>query len=172
MEFQQLIKERYSVRRYEHRSVEQEKIDLILNAAKYAPTAKNFQPQHIYILQSQETLEKIHTLSPCIYGAPLVLIVCADEQTAWKNPSNHDHSSIEVDAAIVCDEMMLAAWELGIGSCWVGRFDPDAVAQAFDLPASVRPVAILLLGYPSERSKPLTGYHDVYRPMSEMITYL
>ncbi len=167
-----IIKDRYSVRKYDTRQIEQEKIDEILLAAKHAPTGKNFQPQKIYVLKSAEALEKINGVCPCIFGAPLVMLVCYDEPKAWRSPFVEGYNCGEMDASIVADEMMLTAWSLGIGSCWVKYFDPAEVSKAFDLPENIKPAMILPLGYPAEDSKPLEKMHNSFHPMEEIVEYL
>lgn len=172
MEILNIIKERYSVRSYDKRPVEQEKLDLILQAAKHAPTGKNFQPQKIYILESKEALKKMDSVCPCVFGAPLAMLVCYDEPRAWRSPFVEGYNCGEMDATIVCDEMMLTAWSLGIGSCWVKYFDPKKVIEVFGLPENIKPACLLTLGYPAENSKPLEKMHNSFRPMEEIVEYL
>ena len=167
MDFMELASQRYSVRDYSSRSVEQEKIDLILKAAQLAPTAVNFQPQMIYVLKSDAAMEKINRLCRCIYGAPMVFLVCCDERRAWKSPTERNYSSGEMDCSIVCTHMMLEAWEQGLGSVWVRLFDVKEVAKAFGLPSYIKPVCLLPVGYAAPDSKPYAPWHDVYRPIEE-----
>ena len=154
MSFLELAEARYSVRQYAKTPVEQEKIDCILEAAKLAPTAKNLQPQFIYVLKSTEAIAKVNEVSSCAYNAPVVFIVCYDKDTAWKNPLNGDRSSGEMDASIVGTHMMLEAASQGLGTCWVGWFDPAAVSKAFDIPDNLYPAFMLDCGYPADGSKP------------------
>lgn len=116
MNFMELAADRYSVRSFSDKPVEQEKIDLILKAAQLAPTAVNFQPQMIYVLKSEAALGKINRLCRCIYGAPLVFLICSDERKTWKSQTEPGYSAGEMDCSIVCTHMMLEAWELGVGS--------------------------------------------------------
>ena len=109
--FLQLAKDRFSVRYYEKTPVEQEKIDAILEAARVAPTAKNLQPFHIYILQSKEAIAKINELSRCAYEAPVVFIVCYDKSKAWVSPFDPGDNSGIMDTSIVGTHMMLEAFE-------------------------------------------------------------
>lgn len=147
MTFIELAKARYSVRSFKDTPVEEEKLAAILEAGRIAPTARNNQPQRIYVVKSNEMLAKMNEVSPCIYNAPLVLAVCYDEEAQARNFG-------EMDASIVCTHMMLEAWELGVGSCWVGRFDADKCAAALGLPPTERPVALLPLGYAAEGAQP------------------
>lgn len=138
MNFMELAADRYSVRSFSDKPVEQEKIDLILKAAQLAPTAVNFQPQMIYVLKSEAALGKINRLCRCIYGAPLVFLICSDERKTWKSQTEPGYSAGEMDCSIVCTHMMLEAWELGVGSVWVRLFDVNKVAKAFDLPPYIK----------------------------------
>lgn len=172
MSFLELANERYSVRSYADRPVEQEKINLILKAAQLAPTAVNYQPQKIYVLKSDEAMAKINRLCRCVYGAPLVFLICSDERLTWKSHTERGYSSGEMDCSIVCTHMMLEAWELGLGSVWVRLFDVQEVAKAFDLPSYIKPICLLPVGYASEDSVPYAPWHDVYRPIEEFTEVL
>ena len=169
MNFIELAKERFSVREFSSRPVEDEKLEKILEAAKVAPTAVNFQPQKLYVIKSPGAIEKLAGLRN-IFGAPLAVIVCYDDNISWKNGKDNGHDSGEVDASIVTTHMMLQAWELGIGSCWIGSFNPKEVSAAFDIPACEHPVAILPLGYPAEGCRP-SDRHAAYRDDEEMVRY-
>ena len=172
MDFMGLAADRYSVRSFSDRPVEQEKIDKILKAAQLAPTAVNFQPQMIYILKSEEAMAKINHLCRCIYGAPMVFLICSDESKTWKSQTERGYSSGEMDCSIVCTHMMLEAWEQGIGSVWVRLFDVKAVAKAFGLPSNIKPVCLLPVGYATEDSVPYAPWHDVYRPIEDFVEEL
>ena len=167
MSFIDLAEERYSVRSFSDKPIEQNKIDLILKAAQLAPTAVNFQPQQIYILKSDKAMAKINRLCRCIYGAPVVFLICSDERRTWKSQTEPGYSTGEMDCSIVCTHMMLEAWEQGIGSVWVRLFDVDAVAKAFDLPPYIKPRCLLPVGYAAEDSAPYAPWHDVYRDISD-----
>ena len=133
MNFLELTKERYSVRKYADKPVEQDKLEKILAAGATAPTAKNLQPQRIYVLESPEALEKIRGITRCAFNAPVVLMVCGDKEEAWVNPFN-GRSSAEMDCSIVTTQMMLQAQELGLGTCWVCWFDTALTKQTFNIP--------------------------------------
>ena len=85
MSFLDLMKERYSVRKFSDKKVEDEKLELILEAGRVAPTAKNYQPQRMLVLRSEENIAKLNKLSPCVYGATTAIMVCGDERVAWQN---------------------------------------------------------------------------------------
>lgn len=170
MDFGRLAAERYSVREFTPAPVEEEKLRKILEAARVAPTAVNFQPQKLYVVKSPEALARLTAIRP-VFGAPLAVIVCYDDTRSWKNSRDAGHDSGEVDAAIVTTHMMLQAWELGIGSCWIGAFQPSAVAEAFGIPANEHPVAILPLGYPADGCRP-SDKHTSFRDAEDYIKIL
>lgn len=165
--FLRFARERYSVRDFSDKPVEQYKIDSILTAAQLAPTAVNFQPQKIYVLKSNEALFKINRLCRCIYGAPLVFLVCSDESRTWKSQTEPGYSSGEMDCSIVCTHMMQEAWEQGLGSVWVRLFDVKAVAKSFDLPRNIKPICLLPVGYASGHCEPYAPWHDVFRDIED-----
>ena len=167
--FLRFARERHSVRQYSSKPVEDEKLAAILTAGQIAPTAVNFQPQKVYVLQSQAALQKIRRITKSTYNAPTVLLVCADTSRSWHSSFDNTYDSGESDAAIVCTHMMLEAWEQGIGSVWVLLFDPQLVSEAFDLPKNIRPVCLLPLGYPAENAQPYRPWHDVFRPLSDTV---
>ena len=171
MEFLELAKSRYSVRSFSNKQIENEKLNKILEAAKISPTAANKQPQKIYVLQSQQALQQINTVCKCIFGAPTVLLIVADEMETWKNPFSTNYNTGDIDCSIVCTHLMLQAWELGIGSCWVGYFDLAQVNKAMKLPDNEKIVAILQIGYPSDNAKP-SPMHYARKDVDQIVKYL
>ena len=170
MNFLELTKERYSVRKYADKPVEQDKLEKILAAGATAPTAKNLQPQRIYVLESPEALEKIRGITRCAFNAPVVLMVCGDKEEAWVNPFN-GRSSAEMDCSIVTTQMMLQAQELGLGTCWVCWFDTELTKKTFNIPENQEVFALLPLGYPAEVSKP-SAMHDSRKALEETVVTL
>ena len=169
--FLELAKERYSVRKFKDTPVEEEKIKMILEAGRVAPTARNNQPQKIYVARSREALDKLNEISPCIYGAPLVFIVCYDLSRAARGNIRENYQFGETDAAIVCTHMMLEAKDLGVGTCWVGMFNGEDVKKAFDLPEGIEPSALLPTGYPDEEFRP-SDKHTAKREENDTISYI
>lgn len=145
MNFLQLAKERYSVRKYLAKNVEESKLNHILEAGRVAPTALNKQPQHFLVIGSQEGLAKLNKAGNT-HGAPLAIVICGLKDQAWVRPQD-GHNMAEIDASIATTQMMLAAWEQGLGSCWITWFDPAIVREEFNLPDNAVPVNILALGY-------------------------
>ncbi|NLL40058.1 MAG: nitroreductase [Clostridiales bacterium] len=169
MSFLKLAEDRYSVRSFSSKPVEKDKLELILKAGQLSPTACNFQPQRILVIESSEALEKLKKCTPCHFNAPTALLVCYDKSKSWKRPHDGDDSGA-VDASIVCTHMILEAAELGLGTTWVGFFDPALVRSEFSLPDDIIPVAILPLGYASEDSKP-AEIHYQRLPIEETVSY-
>lgn len=170
MSLSTLCHERFSARKYIDKKVEEEKIAAILEAGRVAPTAKNNQPQRIYLLKSDEALQKIREITPCTFGAPMVLLVCADESRAWTSPFGENYNSAEMDATISCTHMMLQAKDLGLDSCWVLFFDKNKVRQAFALPEEIKPVCLLDIGY-TENCAPSPS-HANRKPIDQLVTVL
>ena len=154
MSFMELSKARYSVRAFQNTPIEEEKLHLILEAGRIAPTACNNQPQKIYVAKSEEAKAKLASVCRFTFGAPVILVVCYDRTRDWKNKLMPGYESGETDAAIVCTHMMLQAAELGIGSCWVGYFNAQEVADALGLPEHVTVSALLPIGYAAEDALP------------------
>lgn len=153
MDFLQLVKDRYSVRKFSDRKVEREKLDLILEAGRVAPTAVDYQPQRILVIESEENLAKLKSCTIYHFHAPMALLVCYDTTASWKR--SYDQADMGmVDASIVTTQMMLQAAELGLGTTWVGHFDPEAIRAAYDIPDFLIPAALLPLGYPREDCHP------------------
>ena len=168
MTFQELAKNRYSVRSFKDTPIEEEKLNLILEAGRVALTACNNQPQKIYVAKSAEARQKLASVCRCTFDAPVILVVCYDRTRDWKNKLMPGLESGETDAAIVCTHMMLQAADLGIGSCWVGYFNPRVVAQVLNLPEHITVSALLPMGYPAENAEPLP-LHSKYRDFADTI---
>jgi len=168
--FLELAENRYSVRSYEDRQIEPEMVQRMLRAAQVSPTAHNNQPQRIYVLQSEEAIAKIRSLSHYTFNAPTVFMVCADLDAAWHGRDSHN--SGQVDAAIAATHMMMTACDEGLGTCWVRGFDKDEIARAFGLPEHYEVVCLLLAGYPSEKAAPLKGWHDKRKSLEEFTQIL
>ncbi len=170
MEFNEVIKQRYSCKKYSDRQVEKEKIDAILAAGRLAPTAKNLQEQCLYVLQSEEALAKVDAITPCRYGAPTVLAVGYDKNNVYTYPDGVRTSGVE-DATIVATHMILAAANEGVDSCWLNRFDPTELAKALGLPENVELVMLMDLGYAAPEAGPLPN-HDLRKDVSEYTCFM
>jgi len=170
MEFKEVVKNRYSCKKYSARKLEAAKLEAILEAGRLAPTAKNLQEQHVYVVQSEEMLAKIDAVTPCRYGAPTVLVVAFDKNNVFTYPGGKRDSGVE-DATIVATHMILAAADEGVDSCWINFFDPDKMAEAIGLPENEEILMLLDLGYAAEGAGPLPN-HSSRKPLAETISYL
>lgn len=169
MDFKELTEERYSVRNFSSEKVKKEDLNFLLNVAKVSPTAVNNQPQRILVLESVEALTKLKECTPCHFNAPLALIVFSNKNEAWvRSFDNFNHNII--DGSIVATHIMLGATERGLGTTWVGHFDPKIVKEKFNVPDELEPVCILPLGYPSEDAKP-SERHFQRKDISEVVFY-
>ena len=170
MEFKEVIRARYSCKKYGDRKVAPEKIQAILEAGRMAPTAKNLQEQHVYVIQSAEGLAKIDEVTPCRYGAQTVLVVAFDKTNVFTYPGGKRDSRIE-DASIVATHMILAAADEGVDSCWLNNFDPDKLASSLGLPENEEILMAMDLGYAAEGTGPLPN-HSSRKPLTETVSYL
>ncbi len=153
MDFLDLAKERYSVRKFSTKSIEKEKLDLVLKAGQFAPTACNFQPQRILVINSETALSKLEECTPYRFGAPAALLVCYDK-TVCRHRKFDDKASGDIDASIVTTHMMMEAADIGLGTTWVMKFDPEKIAKTYNLPDNIIPVALLVIGYPADDAVP------------------
>jgi len=170
MKFYQLTQERYSLRKFADRPVEESALQQILEAGRTAPSAKNLQPQRIVVIQSQEALEKIRKFTRNVFNAPVVLLVCGVLEEGWVNPFN-GRNSTEMDASIVATQMMLQATELGLGTTWACWFDTEALKPLLNLPQGWEPFLLLPLGYPATEAKP-SASHAQRKELSETVIRL
>lgn len=168
MNFSELSKARYSVRRFKSDAVEQEKIDKILEAGRVAPTACNNQPQKIIAVRSREGMELFRRCTECHFGAPAAFIISYDKRLCWYREDGRN--SGDIDAAIVTTHMMLEAADIGLGSTWVMLFDEKKIKELFGLDENIVPVAVLPIGYPADGVKP-AHLHFSKKDESETVSY-
>lgn len=170
MEFYEVIKNRYSCKKFDGRAVEKEQLNAILEAGRLAPTAKNLQEQRIYVAQTEETLAKIDKITPCRYGASTVLIIAFDRDNVFTYPGGQRNSGAE-DASIVATHMMLAAAASGVDNCWINFFDPAAAAKELDLPENEEVLMLLDLGYAAADAKPLENHYS-RKDLADTVKYV
>ncbi len=171
MNFIELSKKRITVRKYSDIVVEKEKLDLMLEAGNTAPTAKNLQPQRIYVLQSKEALDKLDTLTPCRYGAGTVLLFTYNADEEWKNPKQDGIYSGVEDVSIVATHVMLQAAELGVDTTWINFFGNAELEKAFELPENEHSVLLMPVGYRAEGTEPFPT-HVQKKSLDEIVKYL
>lgn len=168
MEFNDVIKKRTATRKFSNKKISQEDIEKILKAGNLAPTAKNLQPQFIYVVISEEGLKKIEEITPCIYNAQCCLLVCSDKEKAFHK---EDYSTFEMDATIVATHMILEAANLNIDSTWIEAFDKNETKNVFDLDDNIEPVCIINLGYRTDDC-PENPMHNQRKNINEMVKYI
>lgn len=167
MEFEKVIRERQSTRKFSDKKIEQEKIDKILAAGRIAPTAKNLQPIKIYVVTTEEGIKKIDKATKCRYGAPTVLLICGDKDNSYIK----DGSPIyQMDASIVTTHMMLEATNIGVDNIWIELFDGNVLREEFNIPDNLIPVSLLPLGY-KEINCPESPNHNKRKNIQEIVEY-
>ena len=170
MEFETLVKERYSCKNYSEKKVEADKLEKALDLVRLAPTAKNLQEQHIYIIQSADLLKKIDEITPCRYGASTVICVAFNMRNVYIYPGEKRDSGIE-DASIVATHLMLACKNEGLETCWINCFDPEKAKKLLNLPDNEEILMLLDVGYPGVNGKPLPN-HSLRKDIKDTVTFL
>lgn len=167
MEFEKVIRERTAVRKFKNEQINENELNNILGACRLAPTAKNIQPQKIFVVQSETGIEKIDKITPCRYNAPTVLVVCSNKDLAFKKGN---YSTYEMDASIVATHMMLEAANVGLGSIWIEMFDKDLLKQEFNLDSNIEPICLIPIGYTADdySGNPM---HNIRKEISETVEY-
>ena len=152
MNFLELATQRSSVRDYQPRAVEREKLLLVLEAARIAPSAANFQPWQFNIITDEEILKLIYPLYPreWLTKAPVIIIAMGDHSIGWHRGKD-DKDFTEIDVAISIDHITLAATELGLGTCWICNFGVEKCREVFNIPENLEPIALISIGYPVEK---------------------
>ena len=153
MDFFELLKKRYSVRAYQSKPVEDDKLKKVLEAACLAPTAANRQPFRFIVIHTKDRESELARIynREWFYQAPLVICACAFPSEAWSRMDGKNYS--DVDTTIAMDHFILAAANMGLGTCWIAAFDPVAAREILALPDDVEPVAFTPLGYPADEAK-------------------
>ncbi|MGE5630144.1 MAG: nitroreductase family protein [Caulobacteraceae bacterium] len=169
MSFLEIAKKRYSVRGYQDKKVEEEKLQRILEAGRIAPTGANRQPQRIIVVREKEGFEKLKKAAN-VYNAPLALIVCGNHDEVWRR-SYDGKSILDIDAAIVTDHMMLQATEEGLGTVWICYFNPEVIKKEFNLPKNIEPINILAVGYAAGAAASLDRHGKERKPLDSTVFY-
>jgi nitroreductase len=159
------IRSRRSIRSYQTKPVEEEKLAKILEAARLAPSAVNLQPVSYVVVKdiaAKQLLSQAYSRS-WFAQAPLIIVACATPEMAWKRSDGEEFWKI--DAAISLQTLVLAATAEGLGTCWIGAFDEAKAKEALNIPKNVRAVAMTPLGYPAETKPPVTER----KPISDIV---
>ena len=168
MDFFEVIRTRRSVRAYKPDPVPQDKLERILEAARLAPTAANRQPFTFLVIRDGATRAALKAAygQPWFYEAPVIICACAEPAKAWRRNDGRNYA--DVDTAIAMDHLILAAAAEGLGTCWIGAFNPAALKKVLNLPNGLEPVAITPVGFPADAEpKPKTR-----KAISDLVRYV
>lgn len=152
-----IILSRRSIRRYEQQPIPKETMKLILETGRMAPSAANRQPWHFIVVTNQELKEKLSKwrFSRFLKNSAAVIVGCG-EASRWAT----------IDVSIALENMVIAAWSLGVGSCWIGGFNEKEVKELLGIPDNIRIIALLSLGYPAEQPTPRRK-----KPLEQIVHY-
>ena len=170
MNFLELAKNRFSLRKYKSKPVSEEDLLYVLEAGRIAPSAVNYQPWQFLVVQEKENLKKVYSLyhREWFQEAPVVIIILADHSQSWKRSEGKDHA--DIDVAIAADHMTLAATDRGLGTCWVCNFDKQKTIDILNLPDHLEPVVFLPLGHPDQETD-INRHKDKRKPLEKIVSW-
>ena len=168
MEFFDVVKNRYSCKKFDGRQVDAAQLKAILEAGRLAPTAKNLQEQKIYVVQSAQGLAKIDAVTPCRYGAPTVIIGAYDTSVSAKGLGYETGDFGDIDTSIVLTNIANAAAAENLGSCWVGAYDSAIIRKNFNIPNNYVLVDLMMVGHSAEDAEP-SPRHDQTEPLDTLV---
>jgi nitroreductase len=166
MEYEELIRSRYSVRAYKPDPVEDDKLAQVLEAARLAPTAANRQPFQLIVIHTkgrEEELRRIYQRE-WFSQAPIVICACGVPRYSWVRFDQRRY--LDVDVAIIMDHLILAAANIGLGTCWIAAFNAQAAREILHLPDEVEPLIFTPIGYPADQREPKER-----KPLAELVRY-
>ena len=168
--FMRILESRYSCHAFSKYPVSDTKLNMILEAGRLAPSAKNLQPTRIFVVKSEEALSRLRKIHPC-YNAPVVLIVCCRNEEAWVRESDGINAA-KTDAAIVLTHLMLTATDAGLANMWIWDFDPGKIREALPETQQHGVYALLAIGHPAKGGGQPTELHAVRKPLEELVINL
>jgi nitroreductase len=151
MEFSDVIKTRTSIRDYSDKEVEDEKIKYVLECARWAPSWVNKQCWRFIVVRDKETiiaLSKTSIINRWLKHVPVIIVACGDPESSG---TNNDIEYYTVDVAIATENLILAATDVGLGTCWIASFDEKKVKEILGIPNRIKVVTLTPLGYPAEK---------------------
>ena len=170
MDFSTLAKTRFSCRKYLPEMPSDQLISDVLEIARVAPSAANFQPWKFIVLNEKSILDKVKSTygRPWLSSAPMIIVACGNHQSSWKRDDGKDHC--DIDLAIAIDHITLAATSLGLATCWICKFDAKMAAGILELPPNWEAVALIPIGFPD--GDPDTERHEKLRkPLDEIVSW-
>ena len=168
--FMRILESRYSCHAFNRLAVSEAKLDMILQAGRLAPSAKNFQPTRIWVIKSEEALARLNTVCDC-YGAPVVLVVGCRNEEAWVRPYDGINAG-KTDAAIVLTHMMLTATDMDLANMWIWDFNPSKMRETFPEMREHGIYGLLAIGHPAADGGKPTERHAQRKSLEEMVTTL
>jgi len=150
-----IIRKRRSVRRYRPDPIPEEVFLRVMEAARLAPSGKNQQPWKFIVVRDEERKRRLAEAArgqTFIAGAPVVIAACGYPDRSYQRQGNY-MTSWTIDVTCAMDHLMLQACEEGLGTCWIGAFEENAVKPLLDVPGEVRVLALTPLGYPDEQPR-------------------
>lgn len=168
--FMRILASRYSCHSFSDAPVSDSKLDMILEAGRLAPSAKNLQPTRIWVVRSEEALARLRKVHPC-YGAPVVLIVGCRNDEAWVRESDGVNAA-KTDASIVLTHLMLTATDAGLANMWIWDFDPSKVREVLPETKEHGIYGLLAIGHPAKGEGKPTELHTQRKPIEEMVKVL
>ena len=153
MDFFEVIKNRRSIRKYQDKSVEKEKLQKVLEAARLAPSAMNRQPYQLFVVTSKAVLAKLDSACNQRWEAPIMIVMVSSPKEAWVRDDGEEFW--KADAAIAMNQVSLAAFAEGLGTCWIAAFKENEVKEILGVASDSRIPFLSPLGYPAENKGPI-----------------
>ena len=163
-----LMKQRCSIRQFQDRPIEKDKLLYVLEAARVAPSACNYQPWRLIVIEDKGLIRRISPDWIPESKAPVVIVGCGDHRQGWRRRDGKDHT--DVDLTIAVDHMTLAAAEVGLGTCWICAFDAYQCASVLELPYQLEPAVLLPIGYTAEHKDP-QRHQAERKPLDQLVSW-
>jgi nitroreductase len=166
MDFLKLVQARVSVRGYRPDPIPDDVLNQVLEAGRAAPTAKNLQPFQIIVIHTEGREAELRRIydKDWFVEAPVVMVIAALRDEAYIGRRGKDYA--DVDCAIAMDHMILAATALGLGTCWIGAFEPDVAREVLGMPDEAEPIVFTPLGYPDD-----SGREKQRKPLDQIVRW-
>jgi nitroreductase len=170
MDILEAIKKRRSIRSFKEQDVQKKDVEMLIEAARWAPSAGNIQPWEFVIVRRSDFKKKLAEAAldqAFVEEAPVVIVVCANENRSFQGYGIRGKTLYCLqDTAAAIQNIHLVARSLGLGTCWIGAFNEKETAKILKVPDGVRPVAIIPIGHPAESPVPRNR-----RPINQIVHY-